>query len=201
VILGAVLGISSLSFYVGGVLKNSSRAAGALDQLLARERAELVQGHSGEPLPTARTVAHPVAEPEVRSLPAYRGSVQGAASAAMDSLLPLAAAALCTPIVCGVLLRLVYGPDGGSFAAHGLMALASISVLTGGSAALAAQGAWMALAVAPPRAASTPGQAQIGAESAREFMGRSVGPAALLGLKASVVSALVIVPWLFPSSF
>ncbi len=188
VILGAVLGISSLSFFVGGVLKNSSRAASALDAELGGELRSEAQQDRPEP----------AAEPEARSLPSYRGSVQRAASASTDALLPLAAAALCPPIACGVLLRLVYGPGGGSFAAQGLMALAAISVLTGGSAALAAQGALMALGVARPRPDSAPSQAPAGAESAREFMGYSVGPAALLGLEASVVSALAIAPLLFP---
>jgi hypothetical protein len=95
---------------------------------------------------------------------------------------------------------LLYGPTGASFAAHGLMALASISVLTGGSAALAAQGALMALGVVRPRSDGSLAQGPIGADSAREFMGHSLGPAALLGLKASVVSALVIAPLLFPNS-
>jgi K(+)-stimulated pyrophosphate-energized sodium pump len=182
VILGALLGISSLSFYVGGVLKNSSRAASALDEELAREPAQ------------------PSPEPEARTLPSYRGSVQRAASAATDTLLPLAAAALLTPMAVGLLLRLAYGPAGSTFAAHGLMALASISVLTGGSAALAAQGALMALGVRPRQPDSSPGRSPNGADSAREFVGHSVGPAALLGLKASVVSALAIAPLLFSSS-
>jgi Na+/H+-translocating membrane pyrophosphatase len=180
VILGAILGIACLSFYVGGVLKNSSRAASAIDEELAREPA----------LPG----------PEPRSLPSYRGSVQCAASAATDTLLPLAAATLLTPMAVGLLLRLVYGPAGGAFAAHGLMALASISVLTGGSAALAAQGALMALGLTRRQADSGTGRSPNGADSAREFVGHSVGPAALLGLKAIVVSALAIAPLLFSSS-
>jgi Na+/H+-translocating membrane pyrophosphatase len=181
VILGGILGISSLSFYVGGVLQNSSRAASALEDELARER---------DSAP---------AEPEQRLLPSYRGSVRLAASSATRALLPLAAGALLTPLAGGVLLRLIYGAAGGSFAAHGLMALASISVLTGGSAALAAQGALMALgSVRRADAAAAPGR--LGADSAREFMGHSLGPAALLGLKASVVSALVSAPLLFPNA-
>jgi hypothetical protein len=125
-----------------------------------------------------------------------------------------------------VLLRLIYGPAGGSYTAHGLMALAAIAVLAGGSAALAAQGALTALGVARRRAdvaeaSGTPlpghqqaeaapagnvfgvasfGAASFSAEVAREFVGHSVGPAALLGLKATVVSALAIAPLLFPSA-
>ena len=184
VILGGILGISSLSFYVGGVLKNSSRAASALDAELSRER------EPGLPGP----------EPDARTLPSYRGSVQLAARAATDTLLPLAAAALLTPMAAGLLLRLVYGPAGSQFAAQGLMALASISVLTGGSAALAAQGALMALGVTRRPHDSGSGRSSSGADSAREFVGHSVGPAALLGLKASVVSALAIAPLLFSRS-
>jgi Na+/H+-translocating membrane pyrophosphatase len=217
VIVGGLLGIFSLFFYVGGVLDNSSRAASALDGELAKERAPALSTPESEV-----ALAH---EQLSARLPSYRGSVQRAASAAKDTLLPLAAAALLAPMVLGVLMRLVYGAGGGRYAAHGLMALASIAVLTGGSAALAAQGALTALGVARRRPDSGPGSASeptqappevapagavfnvasfgvasFSAEVAREFVGHSVGPAALLGLKATVVSALAIAPLLFPSA-
>jgi hypothetical protein len=218
VIVGGLLGITSLSFYVGGVLKNSSRAASALDEELAKER---------DPAPSdAQSEARPLTqEPPAARLPSYRGSVQRAASAATDTILPLAAAALLAPMVIGVLMHLVYGPAGARYTAHGLMALAAIAVLTGGSAALAAQGALTALGfarrqleagagtreagdpqsqVAPAGSvlgAANSGLASFSAEAAREFVGHSVGPAALLGLKATVVSALAIAPLLFPSAF
>ncbi|MEO8179153.1 MAG: sodium/proton-translocating pyrophosphatase [Deltaproteobacteria bacterium] len=181
VVLGGILGIATLSFYVGGVLENSSRVTSALVEELSQQ---------GEPV-------LPATESEARPLPSYRTSVQRAASAATEALLPLAAAALLAPIVIGLLLRLVYGPTGATIAAHGLMALASISVLTGGSAALAAQGALMALGLIPrPHEGNASGRSS-SADSAREFVGHSVGPAALLGLKATVVSALAIAPLLF----
>ncbi|HEU4583227.1 MAG TPA: sodium/proton-translocating pyrophosphatase [Polyangiaceae bacterium] len=217
VIVGGLLGITSLSFYVGGVLQNSSRAASALDEELAKERdSALPRAESEAPsaLPTASAAR----------LPSYRGSVQRAASAATDAILPLAAAALLSPMIIGVLMRLVYGPSGARYTAQGLMALAAIAGLTGACAALAAQGALTALGLArrPPEASgstapsqgqsepapagSVPGVASFGlasfsAEAAREFVGHSVGPAALLGLKATVVSALAIAPLLFPSAF
>ena len=222
VIVGGILGLSTLFFYVGGVLKNSSRAASALDAELAQERAPAVFDPESEVRPVPQ-------EQHATRLPSYRGSVQRAASAATDTLLPLAAAALLAPMVLGMLMRFVYGPAGGRYTAHGLMALAAIAVLTGGSAALAAQGALTALGVArrPSDAgagssaagfalshqghaqgataetvlgASSFGVASFSAEVAREFVGHSVGPAALLGLKATVVSALAIAPLLFPSA-
>jgi Na+/H+-translocating membrane pyrophosphatase len=211
VIVGGILGITTLSFYVGGVLQNSSRAASALEDELAKER------DSALPQPESEA-------PQAARLPSYRGSVQRAASAATDAILPLAAAALLAPMISGVLMRLVYGPAGARHAAQGLMALAAIAVLTGGCAALAAQGALTALGLArrQPEAGSAaprrPGQHELapgddvsgvanlglisfGADAAREFVGHSVGPAALLGLKATVVSALAIAPLLFPSAF
>jgi hypothetical protein len=223
VIVGGLLGITSLFFSVGGVLKNSSRAASALDEELAKEREPALSDPESEARPL------PQEQPAGR-LPSYRGSVQRAASAATDTILPLAAAALLAPMVIGVLMRLVYGPAGARYTAHGLMALAAIAVLTGCSAALAAQGALMALGVVRRQpevgagspaggsplsqqahaevapAGNVPGVANFGlasfsAEAAREFVGHSVGPAALLGLKATVVSALAIAPLLFPSAF
>lgn len=189
VLLGAVLGLASLSFYVGGVLQSASRAAGAVDDQLARER-ELA----------ARV------ELDAQPSTSYRGSVVRAGHAARISLLPLACAALLAPMAMGVLLRVVYGPDGSELAGHGLMALAVISVLTGSCAALAARGALMALGQTRLQAVNAPAEGSAlarpsgaAADGARLGIGHSVGPAALLGLKATVVSALVIVPLLAPS--
>jgi K(+)-stimulated pyrophosphate-energized sodium pump len=214
VILGGILGAASLFSYVGGVLQNSSRAASALDAELSEELNNL-----------------PRSGAELSARPSYRSSVQRAASAATEALLPLTALAVLTPMVLGLLVRLVYGPTGGRLAAHGLMAFASSAVLTGCFAALVAQGALVALGSARLReeqAAQRPSadsetdseQSELGgaalgsdlasngsasassvrdfmASSAREYMGRCVGPAAVLGLKATVVSALAIAPLLF----
>jgi hypothetical protein len=180
VILGGILGLVSLSFYVGGVLQNNSRTASAVDDELAREQE-----------------GAPSTERDVPLLPSYRGSVLRAGRIATAALLPLAAAALLAPMVMGMVLRLVYGPEGSKLAGQGLMAVASISVLTGGCAALAARGALMALGLTRLAVDTTqPQPARSVAESARALIGHSVGPAASLGLKATVVSALVIVPLL-----
>jgi Na+/H+-translocating membrane pyrophosphatase len=220
VILGGILGAASLFSYVGGVLQNSSRAASALDAELSEELNHL-----------------PRSGAELSARPSYRSSVQRAASAATEALLPLTALAVLTPMALGLLVRLVYGPTGGRVAAHGLMAFASSAVLTGCFAALVAQGALVALggarlceeqAAQRPSADSQTEPSELGgaalgsdlasnaatnassarefmagsardfmASSAREYMGRCVGPAAVLGLKATVVSALAIAPLLF----
>jgi hypothetical protein len=189
VILGGLLGLASLSFYVGGVLKNTSRAANAVDDDLAREHA-----------------LSPPAEPEAQpAATSYRASVVRASHVATGALLPLACAALLAPMALGVALRVVYGAAGSQLAGYALNAVASIAVLTGGCAALAARGAMMALghgrlvaegSAAKERASTQP--ARNAAELARDLLGYSVGPAASLGLKATVASALVIVPLLAP---
>ena len=76
-----------------------------------------------------------------------------------------------------------------------LMAFAAVATLTGCYAALAAEGAETLLAQLRRR---TPERAiRESAGPAAEFIGRSVGPAALLGVKATVVAALVSGPFLF----
>jgi K(+)-stimulated pyrophosphate-energized sodium pump len=178
VILGGVLGAGSLLFYIGGVLRTSSRAAGNVDQeLQGRLEVEVSRG-----------------TPSSFGLPSYRDSVQLAMTSATETLLPLALIALLTPFAVGALLRLAYGAAGGAMTAHGLMAFGSIAALTGCVLALAAQGTLVALGGAQ----KGPNASSFGvANSAGEFMDHCVGPAALLGLKATVVSALAIVPFLF----
>ena len=178
VLLGGVLGAGSLLFYIGGVLKSSSRAAGSVDQEL-EGRIEMDLGRG---------------PPNAFGLPSYRDSVQLAMTGATEALLPIALIALLTPFVVGAVLRLAYGAAGGAMTAHGLMAFGSIAALTGCVLALAAQGTLAALGVVRhgPNASSFGG-----ANSASEFVDHCVGPAALLGLKATVVSSLAIVPLLF----
>lgn len=185
VMLGAILGLASLSFYVGGVLRNTSRAASAVDAQLSQEAEVGSSSELDSQLPTS-----------------YRGSVVRAARAATGALIPLAAGAVLAPMAMGVLLRLLYGQAGSRLAGHGLMAVAIISVLTGGCAALAARGALMALGQ-PRLIAGAEGARQpdgSSADLARRLMGQSVGPAALLALEATVASALVILPLLSPSA-
>lgn len=178
IILGGVLGAGSLLFHIGGVLRSSSRAASALeDDLQNRLEARSADAGSG-------------------ALPNYRDSVQLATTGATEALFPLVLTALLTPFIVGILLRLVYGPLGSAMTTHGLMALGTIAALTGCCAALAAQGTLVALGT--ERGAPTNARlGALGMQSAGEFVGRCVGPAALLGLKAGIVSSLAAVPLLF----
>ncbi len=189
VMLGVILGLACLSCYVGGVLQSASRAASAVDEELSREQAEAASQVELDPQPAT----------------SYRGSVVRAGRVATRKLLPLPAAALLAPMVMGVSLRLLFGVEGSRLAGHGLMAVAIITVLTGGCAALAARGVLMALghtrqgaAMALGPGGPLPQPARSGMDLMRTLIGHSVGPAALLGLKATVVSALVIVPLLSP---
>jgi hypothetical protein len=112
-----------------------------------------------------------------------------AQSAATESVLPLALAALLIPLGIGVLLRALYGALGSATTAHGLMAFGAVACLTGCCAALAAQGTLHALVTGKHPGASAAGSAP-GVSSAGEFIGRCVGPAALFGFKAMVISSL-----------
>lgn len=179
IILGGVLGAGSLLFHIGGVLRSSSRAATALEDDLQVRLEARSGGADGS-----------------GALPNYRDSVQLATTGATEALLPLVLTALLTPFVVGILLRLVYGPLGSAITTHGLMALGTIAALTGCCVALAAQGTLVALGTER----GAPVGAKLGAlgmQSASEFVGRCVGPAALLALKAGVVSSLAAVPLLF----
>jgi K(+)-stimulated pyrophosphate-energized sodium pump len=179
VILGGVLGAGSLLFHIGGVLRSASRAASTLDKDL-------------------QTRLDATARPrQVPSPPSYRVSVQLAMSAATEALLPLTLSAVLMPFAVGVLLRVVYGPSGSAIIAQGLMAFASVAALTGCFAALAAQGTLVALGASRQSPFVAPGPTAAAANSAGKFMGRCIAPAALLGLKATVVSSLAIVPLLF----
>lgn len=179
VILGGLLGAGGLLFHIGGMLKVSSRAAAALDQNL-RDRLDAAE-NAGAPVGSA--------------LPSYRVSLMLAQSAATESVLPLALAALLIPLGIGVLPRALYGALGSAMTAHGLMAFGAVACLTGCCAALAAQGTLHALGTVRQPASSVAG-AGVSSSSAGEFIGRCIGPAALLGFKAMVISSLAAAPLL-----
>jgi Na+/H+-translocating membrane pyrophosphatase len=176
VLLGGVLGAGSLLFHVGGMLKASSRAAGSLDRdLTDRLTREAESGATRGPLP------------------GYRDSVQLATTSATQALLPLALGAVLVPFVVSLIMRLVYGAGGGAVAVYGLMAFSALGTLTGCCAALLAQETCLELA----EARRTNADAETSTHSVIEFMERCIGPAALLGLKVTVVSSLTAVPLLF----
>jgi len=180
VILGGLLGAGSLLFHVGGMLKVSSRAAGALDQNL-RDRLDAAES-AGAPVGSA--------------LPSYRVSLMLAQSAATESVLPLALGAVLVPLAIAVLLRAFYGAIGSAMTAYGLMAFGAMACLTGCCAALAAQGTLHALGTVKHSAGSAQNRSAAASSSAGEFIGRCVGPAALFGFKATVISSLAAAPLL-----
>jgi Na+/H+-translocating membrane pyrophosphatase len=175
VLLGALLGAGSLSFHVGGMLKASSRTATSLDKELADRLA-----HEG--LTERETSSGP--------LPGYRESVQLASKSSTEALVPMALGALLVPFLVATGIRLIYGAAGGPVVAYGLMAFSALATLAGCSAALVAQGTSLELAEARRTGgASNP-------SSLIEFLERCIGPAALLGSRATVVSSLAAVPLL-----
>ncbi len=178
VLLGGVLGAGSLLFHVGGMLKASSRAASSLDKDLSDRLARESEGDSAAPR---------------GPLPGYRGSVQLATTSASQALFPLALGAVLVPFVVSVFMRLIYGAGGGAVAVYGLMAFSALATLTGCCAALLAQGTYLELAEARRNSADN----DASTHSVIEFMERCIGPAALLGLKVTVVSSLTTVPLLF----
>ena len=177
VILSGVLGAGALLFHVGGVLRTSSRAAASLDRALSDRLAQGDGESAQRPGP----------------LPGYRESVQLASAGATQKLLPLALGAVLTPFGVAVVLRLIYGSAGGGSIVHGLTALSALAALTGSHTALVAQGSSVELSRA--RRAGAEGLSHT--NPAIEFMERCIGPAALLGLKATAVSSLAVVPLLF----
>jgi Na+/H+-translocating membrane pyrophosphatase len=194
VLMGGVLGAGSLSFHVGGMLKASSRAAASLDENASERRSSEV-----EPAPDGLDplgLQHPDETPQPGEgrgpLPSYRDSVQLATKGATQALLPFALGAVLTPFAVALSIRLFYAA-GGALGAYGLMAFSALGALTGCSAALVAQGTSLELARARRAglgsASNTP--------SVVEFLERCVSPAALLGLKATVVSSLATVPLSF----
>lgn len=188
VLMGGVLGAGSLSFHVGGMLQASSRAAAFLDRDLSDRHMREAKGHAA----VSEADAPPAAEPR-GPLPAYRESVQLAARSATQALLPLSLAAVLAPFVVATSMRLIYGADGAVIIAYGLMAFSALSALMGCSAALVAQGTSLELAEARRAGADTASNTH----SVIEFLERCIGPAALLGLKATVVSSLATVPLFF----
>jgi Na+/H+-translocating membrane pyrophosphatase len=185
VLLGGVLGAGGLLFHVGGMLRAASRAAAALDK-------DLTLRLSGDARVKSADDAEAKSEPH-GALPGYRGSVQLAAAGATQALLPLALGAVLAPVGVAVMLRIVYGSAGSSIIVYGLMAFSALAALTGCFAALVAQGTCFELIAARKSGADK----NPNTHSAIEFMERCIGPAALLGLKATVVSSLVTVPLLF----
>lgn len=179
---GGALGAGCLLFYVGGVLQASTRTANAV-------AADIV-GRLGVGQADMRQAAASVVR-----LPSYRVSVQLAAATATERLLPLTLAAVLTPLALALALRALYGEGGELVTLQGLMAFAAVATLTGCYAALAAEGAETLLAQLRRRAPERAVHESAG--PAAEFIGRCVGPAALLGVKATVVAALVSGPFLF----
>jgi len=175
VLLGGVLGAAGLLFHVGGMLRASSRAAASLDKDLADRLAKEADVERQGPLP------------------GYRSAVQLAIAGATQTLLPLALGAVLGPFFVAVALRVFYGAGSGDVSVYGLMAFSALAALTGCCAALVAQGTCLELSEA--RKAGAEGSSNT--HSAIEFMERCIGPAALLGLKATVVSSLATVPLLF----
>jgi Na+/H+-translocating membrane pyrophosphatase len=175
VIVGGVLGAGSISFHVGGMLKASSRTATSLDKDLSDRISR-------------RNIGREANGP----LPSYKDSVQLATKNSTQSVLPLALGAVLAPFVVAMCLRLIYGTDGGPVIAYGLMAFSSLAALTGCAAALVAQGTSLELG----RARRAGSETASNTHSVIEFLERCIGPAALLGLKATVVSSLAAVPLL-----
>jgi Na+/H+-translocating membrane pyrophosphatase len=175
VIVGGVLGAGSISLHVGGMLKASSRTATSLDKDLS---ARISRKNAGREANVA--------------LRSYKDSVQLATRISTQSVLPLALGAVLAPFVVAMCLRLIYGADGGPLIAYGLMAFSALAALTGCAAALVAQGTSLELGQAR-RAGS---ENASNTHSVIEFLERCIGPAALLGLKATVVSSLAAVPLL-----
>ena len=117
--------------------------------------------------------------------------MQLATATATRALLPLVLGAVLGPFALAVLLRLVYGAHGAGVGVRGLTAFSALAALTGCCAALIAEGAAVELSAGRRPSAESP------SSSAIEFMERCISPAALLGLKATVVSSLAAVPLLF----
>lgn len=175
VIVGGVLGAGSISFHVGGMLRASSRTATSLDKDVSER---IYRGNLG------RDAKGP--------LPSYKSSVQLATKSSTQSVLPLALGAVLAPFVVAMCMRLFYGAAGGPVIAYGLMAFSTLAALTGCAAALVAQGT--SLELGPARRAGSENLSNT--HSVVEFLERCIGPAALLGLKATVVSSLAVVPLL-----
>jgi Na+/H+-translocating membrane pyrophosphatase len=196
VLMGGVLGAGSLSFHVGGMLKASSRAAASLEKnasdRLSRE-AEPPRGDALPPDPYPSDLRHPDETPHPSEgrgpLPSYRESVLLATTSTTQALLPFALGAVLAPFAVAVSIRLFYSA-GGALIAYGLMAFSALGALTGCSAALVAQGTSLELA----RARRAGSEDASNTHSVIEFLERCIGPAALLGLKATVVSSLATVP-------
>lgn len=194
------LGAAFLLFHIGGVLRLSSRTA-------VRVGSDLLT-HLRQDIGTENIRLNPSAPR------GYRASVELASEAATDALLPAVLLATATPLALAIVLHALEGPEYGSLAARALMMFATVATLTGCLAALASHGALNDLrakfsqphgsladrtasqdhfshegpsgfSVAPP---SLP--------SAAHFLGHSVSPAALLGLEATMVASLVLLPFL-----
>jgi hypothetical protein len=194
VLMGGVLGAGSLSFHVGGMLKASSRAAASLDKSLSdRWSRELPSQRGDNPLPepdAARQLGEALQAGGARGpLPSYRDSVLLVTKASTQALLPFALGAVLAPFAVALSIRLFYAA-GGALIAYGLLAFSALGALTGCSAALVAQGTSLELA----RGRRGSSENASNTHSVVEFLERCIGPAALLGLKATVISSLAAVP-------
>jgi len=191
VLMGGVLGAASLSFHVGGMLKASSRAAASLEKNAADRLASGDAGHGDSE--AVQQSDHDADGQRSHNapgvLPSYRESVLLATQSATGAVLPFALGAVLAPFAVAVSIRLFYSA-GGALGAYGLMAFSALGALTGCAAALVAQGTSVELA----RARRAGAESVSNTHSVIEFLERCIGPAALLGLKATVVSSLATVP-------
>jgi hypothetical protein len=190
VLMGGVLGAGSLSFHVGGMLAASSRAAASLDRDASDRLSREAEPAQAEGSQLDAHLDEALSPSEGRGpLPGYRDSVLLATKSATQTLLPFALGAVLAPFAVALSIRLFYSA-GGPLIAYGLMAFSALGALTGCSAALVAQGTSLELA----RARRAGEGSASNNHSAIEFLERCIGPAALLGLKATVVSSLAAVP-------
>lgn len=191
------LGAACLLFHVGGVLRLSSRAA-------LRVGSDLLThlGHNDK----ARVSG--IRPPAARG---YRASVELAAEASTDSVLPVVLLAVAAPLALAMILEIVGDSQYTALAARGLMMFATLATLTGCLASLASHGALSTL-TAPfnsghPPSSDPSGSRDSGEPSIRPagldslpstaaFLGRSVSPAAFLGLEATLAASLAVTQFL-----
>lgn len=181
---GGAFGMGCLLFYVGGAFTTSTRAAKAVSaEVEDRVRDAQAELRSGAL--------------DARGLraPSYRTTVQLASRSALEHLLPLALGALLAPLTLAILLRTLYGSTGHVVVAQGLAAFTAVAALVGSYAALAAEKVASLLASTDRRGTDEVPPELTG--PAMELVGRSVAPAALLGMKAAAVAALASGPLLF----
>lgn len=160
-LVGGLLGAAHLSFFIGSALQSATRAAHYVGRELSQQ---------------LRLSATPSAQ-------RYGPAVTLASESAKGSIVPLALLAVGAPLAIVTSFGLVYANGHSPVATQGLMSYALVATLTGCCAALAAHGAVAALSSATLESLRP-------SPAAGQFMERSVGPAALLALKAIVIAAI-----------